>query len=76
MNEEEKTQLATLLAATFNETDKVPLYASFVAQVPKDTLLELCNKVQSIPAEKIRTSRAQYFNSLVQQFLRANNRRT
>ena len=67
MNDDQRTALATELAQAFGEVDKLPLYVSFTHLLPEATLRELHQKVMSFPDDAIRTTRAQYFNHLVQQ---------
>jgi len=75
MDEERKELLAKELAETFDEPDKLPLYRSFVEQVPEAALRDLAQRVLARPVEKIYTTRARYFNSLVQQYVQSHRPR-
>lgn len=67
MNDEQRTAFATELAEAFGEPDKLPLYVSFTHLLSEEKLREIYYKVMSFPERAIRTTRAQYFNHLVQQ---------
>ena len=67
MHDEQRTALATEFAEALGEPDKLPLYVSFTHLLSEEKLREIFAKVMSFPDHMIRTTRAQYFNHLVQQ---------
>lgn len=66
-NEKEIHPLAHELAEALNDTESLIYYQGLVERFNEEKLKDTLRRVLSIPAEKIRRSRAAYFNYLMQQ---------
>jgi hypothetical protein len=70
-----QVQLAHEIAERLDDNDAIPLYLTFVQQVPHEKLRELMDKVCSIPEREIKRTRGALFTFLVGQYLKYNNGR-
>lgn len=63
MNKEEK--LAREIATTLNDMHALQMHLSFCKRYSEKHLREILNRVMAMPEDKIRTSRARLYTSLV-----------
>jgi hypothetical protein len=68
MNHEDALALARDISDALNDYDAFQLYLSYAQTYPKEKLVQLLERVLSIPIEKIKKSRAALFTYLVEQY--------
>jgi hypothetical protein len=62
----EQKQFAYKIAAILNDLHSLALHESYVRRYPKEYLEEQLRKTLAKPEHEIYTSRARYYNSMVQ----------
>lgn len=69
-NENDFHPLARELAQVLDDHDSLPFYQGLIERFSEHTLKETLKRVLAVPENKIRKSRAAYFNYLMQQSTR------